>query len=114
MSYVIDVHITQEIIDKKGVDPYHSYNCLCYNALEDMGYSLKWVRMEDFGFTSVTKPEPVRVPIPDEALNYLQPLMQASRDERDITIGERTKWRAIARPFTYQLELPDAIQPVVK
>jgi len=77
MSYTFKVNITQEIIDRPGVNPNDR----------------------------------------DACLDYLAPLMDLSNLRQGFykDKGEwENSWRSVAEPFSYDLELPDEVQPVSK
>ena len=105
MSYTITVNITQEIIDKRGVNPSHNRNCLCYQALSEMGYKVERVDRDEIVFQLQTFWERKYVDLPQQALDYLNPLIKSAK-------AKKVSWRKLATPFSYQLELPDEVQPV--
>ena len=107
MSYTITVNITQDIIDKRGVNPKESRNCLCYQALTEMGYDVNSVNTSEIVFQGPTFWARKYVALPQQALDYLNPLIKAAR-------AKKHPWRKLATPFSYQLELPDEVQPVSK
>lgn len=107
MGYTVTVNITQEIIDKRGVNPSHNRNCLCYQALSEMGYKVDRVDTSEIVFQGPTFWAREYVALPQQALDYLNPLIKAAR-------AKKHPWRKLATPFRYQLELPDEVQPVGK
>lgn len=114
MSYTFKVNITQEIIDRPGVNPKERDACLCYTALKDAGYDVFAVDMTSVYFDSSPTPCVV-VYLPQEALDYLAPLMDLSNLRQGFykDKGEwENSWRSVAEPFSYDLELPDEVQPV--
>ena len=116
MSYTFKVNITQEIIDRPGVNPNDRSACLCYTALKDAGYDVFAVDMTSVYFyhspTSISSAS-----LPQEALDYLEPLMDLSNLRQGFYKDKgkwENSWRSVAEPFSYDLELPDEVQPVSK
>ena len=107
MSYTFKVEITQDIIDKRGVNPSHNRNCLCYQALTEMGYSVNRVDTDEIVFQGPAFWDREYVALPQQALDYLNPLIKVAK-------AKKSPWRKLATPFSYQLDLPDEVQPVSK